>query len=496
MNKKTIYNMKKVHIVNITLLTILEVFLVFLSFKGCDFQTGLLSVVAAIIFTGLSVGLYFTKINDMIKAVFFSSIPTIVGVYLLLIDKITTMCCHYMIFLSIAMAALYFKSKLIVFYQVVINVLYLTIFAVIGFKFVDHSNTFVNVWSCVQVVVCVNFVLILLFFLTKWGKEIINSAEEKERISNELAEKLNISMNEIKQHSKVLVDNINTVNRNIDASRSSITNVTEAISDMSNGITNQSENLRTVNEKMCSSSENIKKSQDISDKVSSHSSSMNSEVEAGYKKIEDMDKQMNIIYQSVSNSYTTVNELQNSIEEINKFLQVITEIADQTNMLALNAAIEAARAGEHGKGFAVVADEVRQLAESSSSTVHDINNIINTINEKTETAVDKAQLGEDAVKAGQDLISNIKDTFDVIKDSSYKNAEYLATNAEMNNETSNEFMIMLKSIKKISDISQDQAAAIEEISATMDTTAEDIANISDSVNELNTLSSKLNTMGE
>lgn len=116
MNEKTIYNMKKVHIVNITLLTILELFLVLLSFKGYDFQTGIFAVVAAVIFTGISVGLYFIKLNDVVKALFFSSIPMIAGVYMVLIDKIAPMCCHYMIFLSLAMAALYFKSKLIVIY--------------------------------------------------------------------------------------------------------------------------------------------------------------------------------------------------------------------------------------------------------------------------------------------------------------------------------------------------------------------------------------------
>ncbi len=98
-------------------------------------------------------------------------------------------------------------------------------------------------------------------------------------------------------------------------------------------------------------------------------------------------------------------ELSNQSQEVKGVLNIISDIADQTNLLALNAAIEAARAGEHGRGFAVVADEVRQLAERTQKSLADINTTINIIVQGINNV--SAQMGQ-GVEAF-DTIVNISD---------------------------------------------------------------------------------------
>lgn len=226
-------------------------------------------------------------------------------------------------------------------------------------------------------------------------------------------------------------------------------------------------------------------------KVSASSVQAAQVAEEGNRAIQTASDQMGSIHDKVNDLAAVIKELGQRSMEIGHIVQVITDIASQTNLLALNAAIEAARAGEHGRGFAVVADEVRKLAEQSAASANQINDVISMIRGQMEKAVASMDQVKDEVSEGMDVVTQAGTSFAHIQRSVDDVAVQIQEVSASAQQMSASVEEIVQSITLIREVANETAAGTQNVSAAVEEQLASMEEISSSALALSQMSEDL-----
>lgn len=260
----------------------------------------------------------------------------------------------------------------------------------------------------------------------------------KDEIS-ELASWFNQFLNSINELVKDIQNNAATLNDEAQGSKSRINEIRERCHTQLNQSKQATHTTESVESMAITISQNCGDALEAIQTTDSHAQNGNGLIKQTVAQVAQL-------HSSLGNSAGAMSELEKQSNNITNILEVIRNIAEQTNLLALNAAIEAARAGEQGRGFAVVADEVRTLAQRSHDATQDIEKVLTELIEQTRSV-------------SQQMTSSVADSEQAIERSEQAHQSF--------DEIANSVQLVQNFIAQIAEQAQQQGHAASETKHTI-----------------------------
>lgn len=296
---------------------------------------------------------------------------------------------------------------------------------------------------------------------------------------------------ELKNQSGTLFEQSDSLSKSASDTMNNMKDTDRAVDEMANGATMLAQETQSASENVIEIGNMIDKVNDNTEELAKDADNMKELGENAENILRQLiagQKEM-VTHIGVVNDKT--HEANKAAGKISEVVNLITEIASQTNLLSLNASIEAARAGEAGRGFAVVAENIKQLAEQTTSSAADIQDIIHDLEQKSGETVEKTEAVNNIVnKQSEDM----KQTADILNQvitgitGLIDKIDSIAVSVA-NMDKSKENVVDV--IGNLSSVSQENAASTEETSASTTMAMETVKKIADEAVNLKDIAQEL-----
>ncbi len=311
---------------------------------------------------------------------------------------------------------------------------------------------------------------------------------------NRAVEDLSGALAEVTAFAGTVADTSHAVDASAEDVQRASQEASDAVQEIRDGAVRQSEMLEDVASEMESLSASAQQAASATDSLAKTSERAAEAGEQGRDAARAAIEEMNEVESQTEQAVQRIETLDEEMAVIGEVVELIQDIAEQTNILALNASIEAARAGKTGQGFAVVAEEVKDLAEETREAAADVEQRLEDIQEQTDATVEDIQATRERLTAGIDTVEeaigslteitgHVEDTDEGVQEISEATAEQARTAQSV--------VAMVDELTAIGAQTTDEAervaAAAEEQTATL-------SEVSDSANDLSTRASELQSL--